>query len=815
MIRLTPQLLTKLEHVSFHGTSFKQVREICYDSRKIRQAADALFVALVTERNNGHRYIADARRGGITMFLVSELPSEIHDYESFALVPDTLLALQHLAELHRKELAAEVIGITGSNGKTVVKEWLYTCLQADKNVYRSPRSFNSQLGVALSVLAVPADADTVILEAGISMQNEMQRLERMIKPEIGIFTNLLSAHAENFASREAHLIEKMQLFTHCKTLIYSSKYNEIGELAEKYKLHVFSWGEQESDQIQLLNRLQKDHQTEVRIKFKGLESSLFIPALDPASIENAMHVAAYLFLSGLSADEVNRRLSRIQAHEMRMETITGIHNCLIINDTWSADMNSLQLALENLLIQTTPRKSLIISDLPDGGINPGVYQTLAAWCNEKGLSRLIGVGEQISKHASLFQIPKTFFLSTEELMEQLPAIDFRDECILLKGARIFKFERIAAQLQEKKHETLLEVNLSNLIDNLNYYRGKAGKKVKMMAMVKAFAYGSGSVEIARALQFHSIDYLAVAYADEGITLRKAGISIPILVLSPEMESLRSMLDYNLEPEIYSFRVLDMLLQEIENASAEDVSIQIKLDTGMHRLGFKENDLDKLIMLIQANSRLRISGIFSHLAASEDTSEDEFTRLQIERFKTWSQKITDALPYPVNRHILNSTGISRFPDAAFEMVRLGIGLYGIGNAEEQRFLKNVSSLKTTVSQIHELLPGETVGYGRKGIITRPSKIATIPIGYADGFLRKLGNGLAFVRIKGQHAPTIGQICMDMCMVDITQIEDVKEGDEVIVFESSSDIERLAKNMDTIPYEILTGISQRVKRVYVEN
>jgi alanine racemase len=664
-------------------------------------------------------------------------------------------------------------------------------------------------------LAVPADATTVILEAGISRQNEMQRLEKMIKPEIGIFTNLLSAHAENFESRKEHLEEKMHLFTHCKTLIYCSNYPEIGKLAKQKKIGVFSWGKQADDQVQIRETLQKDHQTELRIFYQGQTSTLIIPAQDAASLENAMHVSAYLLLSGLPADEVNRRIARIQAREMRMETISGIHNCLIINDTWSADMHSLQLALETLSLQAYDKKTLIVSDLPEESNNHKGYQTLAALCNQKGLSRLVGVGEQISKYASLFEMQKNFFLSTEELLEQIANLDFRDECILLKGARIFRFERIAAQLQEKKHETLLEVNLSNLIDNLNYYRGKAGKQVKMMAMVKAFAYGSGSVEIARALQFHGVDYLAVAYADEGVVLRKAGISIPILVLSPEMDSLRTMLEYDLEPEIYSFRVLNMLLREMEISSAGEVTVQIKLDTGMHRLGFDENDLEELILRLQSSSRIRVSGIFSHLAASEDPEEDEFTRLQIKRFKSWSQQIIDALPYPVYRHILNSNGISRFPDAAFEMVRLGIGLYGIGNAGEQRFLKNVSSLKTTVSQIHALLPGETVGYGRKGIIEKPSKIATIPIGYADGFLRRLGNGKAYVLIKGKHAFTIGQICMDMCMVDISEIEGVKEGDEAIVFDNADDIKRLAKCLETIPYELLTGISQRVKRVYIEN
>jgi len=816
MISISVDQISALDNISFQGEPFALVKEICYDSRKIRNASSALFIALVTERNNGHRFIQDAYRAGIRMFLVSEFPEVVLPGAGYAIVRDTLFAVQELAIMHRQLIQSEVVGITGSNGKTVVKEWLYACLQGKAKAYRSPRSYNSQLGVALSVLNVPTDADPVILEAGISQEGEMDKLVEMIAPSIGIFTNLLSAHAENFSSRETHLKEKLRLFKQCKRLICSSNYPEIIETARNNRIEVFSWGFRTDDSIQILKSTLIDKFTELHISYQGKQHQLIIPAQDSASVENAMHVVAFLFQYGLTADEVKQRISHIQPKEMRMETITGIHNCLIINDTWSADMHSLQIGLETLALQPYSQRTLIVSDLPESGINPvETYRTLANLAAEKGINRIIGVGEQISRYASLFHVQKDFYLSTEELLDQIPSLDFRDECILLKGARMFRFERIATQLQEKKHETVLEVNLSSLIDNLNYYRAKAGLNVKTMAMVKAFAYGSGSLEIARTLQFHGIDYLAVAYADEGVVLRKAGITCPILVLSPETDSLNSVLEYNLEPELYSFRMLGLLLNSMKGADLDQVTVQIKLDTGMHRLGFSFEEIEKLIDILKAHPEIKVSGIFSHLAASEDPNEDEFTRLQIERFKSWSAQIQFALGYPVFRHILNSSGISRFPEAAFEMVRLGIGLYGIGNASEQRLLKDVSCLKTTVSQIHELEPGETVGYGRKGVIARSSKIAILPIGYADGFLRSLGNGRATVKIKGQLAPTIGQICMDMCMVDITEIEHVSEGDEAIVFENAGDIRNLAENLGTIPYEVLTGISQRVKRVYIEN
>lgn len=814
MISILPAQLSALSQVRFHGAHFNKIHEICYDSRKIRRASEAVFVALVTSRNNGHRFIHDAYKSGIRMFLVSELPGDLLENAAYAQVPDTLEALQELALMHRNSVHGGFVGITGSNGKTVVKEWIYTCLQDSRAIYRSPRSFNSQLGVALSVLAVPADANPVIIEAGISQPDEMENLEKIIQPETGIFTNLLSAHSENFSSREALLEEKMKLFSNCKTLICSSRYPEIILKARQIKLDLFTWGEAENDDIQIIESIPKFGKALNKLKYKNAEFILQIPFTDSASLENAMHVVAYLLFQGLPADELQQKISRIQPREMRLESISGVHNCLIINDTWSADMHSLLLALESLAIQPYDKKTLIVSDLPEAANNPELYRALASHASEKGISRIIGVGEQISNYASFFNLNREFFLSTEELLERLPALNFRDECILLKGARIFRFERIAAQLQEKKHETLLEVNLSNLVDNLNFYRKKAGRKIKMMAMVKAFAYGSGSIEIARTLQFHGIDYLAVAYADEGVILRKAGINSPILVLSPETDSLKNVLEYNLEPEIYSFRMLNLLISEIEDAGIDEVLVQIKLDTGMHRLGFQEHEIEALIEQIKSNPKIRISGIFSHLAASDNPEQDEFTRLQISRFNNWSEKIKNAVTYPVLRHILNSSGISRFPEGAFDMVRLGIGMYGIGSQEDSKFLKNVTCLKTTVSQIHVLQAGETVGYGRKGKINRPSKIATIPIGYADGFLRSLGNGNAIVRINGKTAPTIGQICMDMCMIDVTEIDNVSEGDEVIIFENAADIHRLASNLGTIPYEVLTGISQRVKRVYVE-
>lgn len=791
------------------------LNEISFDSRKIHQAGNSLFVALKTERNNGHKFIETAYRSGVRNFLVSEWNLQLQD-ASYILVEDTLQAIQLLAETNRRKFNGLSIGITGSNGKTWIKEWLHSCLSKHKKTYRSPRSYNSQLGVALSSLGIPSDAEVAILEAGISQAGEMENLEEMIQPDLGIFTNILSAHAENFESKTQHILEKLKLFSNCKKLIVSSNYPEIIEQAKSQNIPLFVWGKNENDDLIILQSRNTKSRCELHLTFQNHFFELNIPFNDEASVENAMHVCAAMLECGIQTSEISKELAHLQPLEMRLEFIKGKRNCTIINDTWSADLDSLRIALEAMDEQLLDKRTLIVSDLFETGSQPGeLYPTLAELCARKKVTRVIGIGEQISRFAHFFKMEKQFFISTEALINHLPILDFREECILLKGARIFEFERIASQLQEKTHETVLEINLSAMIENLNFYRSLAGKNVKTMAMVKAFAYGSGSIEIAHMLQFHGIDYLAVAYADEGIALRKAGITCPILVLSPETDSISDMLEYNLEPEIYSFRMLHLFLAELGRRNQDETArVQIKLDTGMHRLGFEEKEIPELIEKIKSEPRLQVVGVFSHLAASGESEHDDFTLQQIEVFKRCSAMIQVAFGKNIFRHILNSSGIKRFPNARFEMVRLGIGLYGIGQDEEQNYLRDVSRLQTTLSQIRTLEPPETVGYSRKGKLSRASRIATVPVGYADGFLRKLGNGNSGLRIHGKFAPTIGNICMDMCMVDITDIPEAREGDKAIIFENSKDIRRLAETLETIPYEILTGVSERVKRVYIQ-
>ncbi|MEX1188878.1 MAG: bifunctional UDP-N-acetylmuramoyl-tripeptide:D-alanyl-D-alanine ligase/alanine racemase [Bacteroidia bacterium] len=791
------------------------ITEISFDSRKIHQAGNSLFIALKTERNDGHRYLDTAYRAGVRNFLVSSLPEQIKD-ANYLLVKDTFKAIQLLSQNHRSHFSGKVIGITGSNGKTWVKEWLNSCLSNYRETYRSPRSYNSQLGVALSVLGIPLEKEFALIEAGISMPNEMNSLEEMILPQLGIFTNIRSAHAENFENITQHILEKLKLFRRCNKLIVSSDYPEIIEQAKSQNIPLFVWGKNEKDDIAILRSRNTKKTCELSLKFKAELFELSIPFNDEASVENAMHVCAAMLACGIPTSEISKEIAQLQALEMRLEFIQGKRNCTIINDTWSADLDSLRIALEAMDEQSLEKRTLIVSDLLETGSKPEeLYSKLAELCARKKVTRIIGVGEQISRFAHFFGMEKQFFISTEALINHLPVLDFKEECILLKGARIFEFERIASQLQEKTHETVLEINLSAMVENLNFYRSLAGKNVKTMAMVKAFAYGSGSIEIAHVLQFHGIDYLAVAYADEGVVLRKAGINTPILVLSPETDSLADMLEYNLEPEIYSFRMLDLFLAELGRRNQDETArVQIKLDTGMHRLGFEEKEIPELIEKLKSEPRLQVVGVFSHLAASGEPEYDDFTLQQIQVFERGFVMIQEAFGTKIFRHILNSSGIKRFPEARFEMVRLGIGLYGIGYSEEQNYLKDVSRLQTTLSQIRTLEPSETVGYSRKGKLSRTSRIATVPVGYADGFLRKLGNGKSGFKIHGKFAPTIGNICMDMCMVDVTDIPEAKEGDIVVIFENADDIRRLAETLETIPYEILTGVSERVKRVYIQ-
>lgn len=807
------------------GNKNNTIRQLLIDSRKLSNAETSLFFAIKGERHDGHSYIKELYDSGVRNFVVTALPENENNYTeaNFCTVANTLVALQQLAAHHRKQYQIPVIGITGSNGKTIVKEWLYQLMREDHTIVRSPKSYNSQVGVPLSVWQISKENDLAIFEAGISKPNEMAQLEQIIQPTIGLITNIGQAHNENFESQQEKVREKLALFTHADTLIYCKDYlplhNEITTNKGLHGLKIFSWSKKMRADL-LIGRITKTAtDTEIQGVYKNDFIAVSIPFTDEASIENAIHCWTTLLFMGYDNVKIAERMRFLSPIAMRLELKEGINNCSIINDSYNSDLSSLSIALDFLNQQKQHiKKTLILSDiLQSGRKEDDLYKEVAELLHKKGVTRLIGIGESITKQQHHFHLEKTFYKSTEDFIKSYSTSFFRDETVLLKGARAFGFEAISKIIQQKAHETVLEINLNAIVHNLNYYRSKLKAETKVMAMVKAFSYGSGSFEIANVLQFHRVDYLAVAYADEGVELRKAGITMPIMVMNPEEQSYEAMIQYNLEPEIYSFRVLSLFEEAVkrsERMQDKAMLVHIKLDTGMHRLGFNLGDMNELIVRIKNKKQIRIKSIFSHLAASDEPEHDDFTRQQIKSFNQMSDAIKSHFTYPIMKHILNSAGISRFPDAQFDMVRLGIGLYGIGsNQWEQQQLQNVSTLKTSISQIKNIPAHETVGYSRKGIATRDIQIATVPIGYADGLSRKLSGGKGIMMVKGKPAPIIGNVCMDMCMIDITDVN-ANENDEVIVFGESYPITQIAKDVGTIPYEILTNVSRRVKRIYYQ-
>ncbi|MCX6287334.1 MAG: alanine racemase [Bacteroidetes bacterium] len=879
-----------------------EVRDILIDSRRLIRPEGTLFVAIVTTRNDGHQYIQELCEKGVRLFLISKDRDECddeakhltqaasgaaqrnrsggvkmqantamqrcgRDHTITITVPDTLIALRKLAAYHRRQFDIPVIGITGSNGKTIVKEWLYQLLSPDFNIIRSPKSYNSQIGVPLSVWKMDTENQLAIFEAGISMPGEMEKLEEIIKPDYGIITNIGHAHDEHFKSKIQKADEKLRLFKHSKIVVYCSDYDLIDSCVKfcdpNRTFTPFSWSRRKPADLEIRDVNKALSKTEITAVFKGEELKFSIPFTDDASVENAIHCFALILCleereieamhftqaasgaaqrncSGgvkMQANDAVRdcerkmrpkiasvieRLASLAPIAMRLELKDAINHCSLINDSYNSDINSLSIALDFLIQQNQhKKKTIILSDILQSGRDKNdLYNEIAALLDSKGISKLIGIGRDINKYSDKFKMQKNFFYTTDDFLMHYPVSSFHDESILLKGARLFEFERISNVLQQKAHETVLEINLDAMVHNLNHYRSLLKPGVKVMAMVKAFSYGSGSFEIANLLQYHRADYLAVAYADEGVELRKSGIRLPIMVMSPEEQSLDTLLKYNLEPEIYNLHILTLLEEAVkrnQTSNQEAVRVHIKLDTGMHRLGFQEDELDELIEKLKINSEvtnqsITVVSVFSHLAASEDASENEFTKSQIQAFDKMSNRIITAIGYPALRHILNSAGINRFPQAQFDMVRLGIGLYGVGaNDEEQQKMRNVSSLRTIVIQLKQIKKGETIGYNRKGKAIEDCLIAVIPIGYADGLNRRLGNGAGKVYINGKAAPIIGNVCMDLTMVDVTGIK-VNEGDEVVIFGDSHPVTELAEATGTIPYEVMTGISRRVKRIY---
>jgi len=799
------------------------IKELLIDSRKLINAEKSLFFALISKRNDGHKYIKSLYKRGVRNFVVQQLPEqkEYLQKASYIVVSNTLQALQNLSSFHRLQMNYPVIGITGSNGKTIVKEWIYQALQADKNIVRSPKSFNSQIGVPLSVWQMKAEHHLAIFEAGISEPDEMDKLQKIIQPEIGIITNIGEAHGENFINPNHKAGEKLKLFTRVKTLIYSPDQKNIQEILIRSELleqiNSLTWSLEQDADLRVIKVEKSSKTTSITALYKEKEISIEIPFTDDASFENIMHIWCLMLYMNYEQTTIQERLLNLNPVAMRLELKEGINNCSIINDSYNSDLNSLKIAIDFLNQQNQQsKKTLILSDILQSSMNEmDLYSEIGELIAKKNISKFIGIGTAIRKQADKFHVEKYFFQDTKDFLEHYSFTSFKNETILLKGARYFEFEHISKALQQQTHQTVLEINLDHMVSNLNYFKSKLHKDTKLMVMVKAFSYGSGSYEIANLMQYYRADYLAVAYADEGVELRKAGISSPIMVMSPDEENLDTLLKYDLEPEIYSFRILKALGRAIKSAilpKNKPVKIHIKLDTGMHRLGFEQNDIEELSKEIKANGQIHIQSIFSHLAASDTPQHNDFTHEQVALFRSMADEIQSSFNHSIIKHILNSAGILQFPEYQMDMVRLGMGLYGFSNIDkEQDKLLNINKLKTTITQIKHIKANNSVGYNRSYIAKRDTTIATIPIGYADGIHRFLGNGHYEMKIRGKAAKTIGDICMDMCMLDISHI-DCKEGDDVVIFENQEEINQIARTGNTIAYEVLTGISQRVKRIY---
>ncbi len=800
------------------------IRELAIDSRKIYLPANSLFFALQSNQNDGHKYLLHAYEGGVRNFLVSHtalLPDD--PAINYFVVKDPLKALQRLAAHHRKRFDIPIVAITGSNGKTSTKEWLYEVLSERFQVRRSPKSYNSQIGVPLSVWLLDNEDRLGIFEAGISKPGEMEALEKILQPTHGILTNIGPAHDEGFGNRIEKLQEKLKLFVRCRTLVYCRDHDVVQREIQKWKedhpdVHLLSWGTHEDADIKLHRNA-----AHIIIHFKDKIYRIQAPVTDAAAIENIMHVFSALLALELNPDNFIEAFSRLEHLPLRLELKNAINGSLLIYDCYNNDLRSLQIALDYQEMHGRSRsKTVILSDILESGKEaPQLYREMAYLLNQKKITRLIGVGDQIVKYLPpeiKREMKMEFYRSTEACLRSLDPDSFHNEIILLKGARKYAFERIGPTLEEQVHGTRLLINLEALRHNFNHYRSMLRPGVKMMIMVKALAYGSGMDRIASVMQYHRADYLAVAYADEGIALRKAGIQLPILVMNTADEAMSRLLQHHLEPQIFSFRSLDQLLNALLKLEKQPrpYPVHIKIDTGMHRLGFDVEELPALLEQLQGNRELiKVKSIFSHLAASEDPGMDAFTKRQIQSFEKAAAFLSAGLGYTPLRHIANSAAISRFPNARFDMVRLGLGLYGIdpsGQYREQ--LMPVAALYTSISQIRRVPAGEGIGYGLLDASDLERRIAIVGIGYADGFSRQFSSGRGHMFIHGKLAPVVGSVCMDMTLIDISHIPDAREGDVVEVFGKNLRVETLSERIATIPYEIIAGLSGRIERVYTE-
>lgn len=807
------------------GTAFTHVAFLLTDSRSLGFPEETLFFALKTERNDGHRYIPELYQRGVRSFVVEEAPSdwaESYPEANFLVVDSSFRALQTLARWHRECISVPVVGITGSNGKTVVKEWLFQLLSPQMNITRSPRSYNSQVGVPLSLWLLNEQTQLGVIEAGISQPGEMEALQQMIQPTVGVLTSIGGAHQENFSSLEEKCREKLRLFASSRAIIYCADDELAARLIrETYAdRQLVAWSMKSAACPLYINKVEKRaSETMIEFVYQGVAGSYTLPLIDDASVQNSIHCLAVALYLQVNVDEICAQMARLEPVAMRLEVKEGQHGCTLINDSYNSDIHSLDIALD--FMNRRPdhdgrKRTLILSDIQQTGMDDAtLYCKVSDLISTRGVQKFIGIGPHIKAQSALFGVAERFFFdSCEELIRAPEFAQLRNEVILLKGARSFGFDQLTELLVKKVHETILEVNLSALVSNLNYYRSFLHPTTKLVCMIKADGYGAGAVEVAKTLQDHRVDYLAVAVADEGVALRNNGITANIMVMNPEMSSFKTLFDYRLEPEVYSFRLLDALVRAARHHGVAGFPVHVKLDTGMHRLGFHPvADMDELISRLQGQRALIPRSVFSHFAGADSDELDAFSDEQFALFVQGSERLQAAFSHKILRHICNSAGIEHFPERQMDMCRLGLGLYGV-SPRDNRVLANVCTLKTTILQMREVPATETVGYGRRGVLGRDSVIAAVPIGYADGLSRKLGNGRSFALVNGKEAPYVGNICMDVAMLDVTGI-DCEEGDSVEIFGDHLPVTRLSDVMDTIPYEVLTGISNRVKRVYFQD
>ena len=846
-MKYTIEKITTLIGARRIGDTEAVVSWLLTDSRSLCFPEETLFFALRSGRNDGHNYIPELYRRGVRNFVVERghfrLPNVTASTgaggglagANILEVVSPLEALQRLAERHRDEFDVPIVGITGSNGKTMVKEWLYQLLSPYKIVTRSPKSYNSQIGVPLSVWLLGGQTEVGLFEAGISQPGEMQALRDIIQPSIGVLTSLGTAHQENFRSMDEKCQEKLSLFHDAKVVAYNSDDNVVSRCMRKSGYHgeKLSWSKEDPQAAMFIKKIERRNTVSTLYYiYKGKEGTYHLPFIDDASVECSIAAAVVALYLGVTPEELDVRMSQLEPVAMRLEVKEGQHGCTLINDSYNSDINSLDIALDFMSRrpdQEGKSRTLILSDIYQSGVTPHeLYHRVMELAVKRGVTKFIGIGKEIKRILAdegggqiagdqTAKLPGTvafFFEDVEEFLRSEVFKGLRNEIVLIKGARDFGFDQITEMLEQKVHETILEVNLNAVVENLNHFRSYMKPDTKIICMVKADAYGAGAVEVSKTLQDHRVDYLAVAVADEGVTLRKNGITSNIMIMNPEMTAFKTMFDYDLEPEVYSFRIMDALIKAAEKEGITNYPVHIKLDTGMHRLGFDPvQDIDEVINRLKHQNAIIPRSVFSHFVGSDSDDFDTFSAHQFELFDTASKKLQSAFEHKILRHICNSAGIEHFPERQLDACRLGIGLYGV-DSRDNHIINTVSTLKTTILQLRHVPKDETVGYSRKGVLTRDSVIAAIPIGYADGLNRHLGRGKGYCLVNGQKAPYVGNICMDVALIDVTDIP-CKEGDTVEIFGEHLPVTVLSDILDTIPYEVLTGVSNRVKKVYYQD